>query len=80
MATKSLDLRTAREMVGLSQFAAARLARIPRMRLSLAECGEIHLSREEEIGLRRTIMREIEKRAAILAQLQSALLEVGEMV
>jgi transcriptional regulator with XRE-family HTH domain len=68
-----LDLKTAREMSGLSQFTAARKAGIPRMRLSLAECGQINLSPDEEIALRAVLRRAIEQRAAVL---QNALSEI----
>jgi len=58
------DLKTLRDLAGLNQHRAARVAGICRSRLSEAECGEVTLSPEEEGRLRRTLLRAIETRAA----------------
>jgi len=64
-----VHIRQLREVAGLSQWSAARRSGIPRMRLSLAESGQLALSPEEEAVLRRML------RAAIQAQ-QAQLEEV----
>jgi transcriptional regulator with XRE-family HTH domain len=69
----ALDLRKAREISGLSQFAAAQKSGIPRMRLSLAECGQIHLKSDEELALRHVLRRAIEQRAAYLQDVLSTI-------
>jgi transcriptional regulator with XRE-family HTH domain len=66
------NIRKSREVAGLSQFAVAKRTGIPRMRLSLAECGEIEL-RANELNLVRKILREeIERRASTLQTALSA--------
>lgn len=62
----SLELKQSREIAGLSQFEAAQKSRIPRMRLSLAECGQVALTKQEVEVLRRVIRRALEERTAIL--------------
>ena len=58
-----MNIKTTRELAGLSQYAVARKAHISRMRISLAECGEIELSVEEQNALRRVLLRALELRA-----------------
>ncbi len=64
------DLKTLRDLAGLTQHRAARAAGLTRSRLSEAECGEIELTPDEEARLRRVLLRAIEARAA---QMQVAL-------
>jgi transcriptional regulator with XRE-family HTH domain len=64
-------LRKLREQAGLTQFVVARKAGVPRMRLSLAECGQLRLSREEEAAVREAICNGIRQQAAQLHQLLS---------
>lgn len=64
-------LRALRERAGLTQFTVARKSGVPRMRLSLAECGQLRLRPEEEAAVRRAIREGIEERAARLQHLLS---------
>jgi predicted transcriptional regulator len=64
------DIRQMRELVGLSQIALSHRAQVSRMRLQLAEAGELQLRPEELLALRKAIG----ERAA---SLQSELLERG---
>lgn len=61
-----MNLKATRETAGISQFAAAQESGIPRMRLSLAECGQIQLTSDEEAALRKVLRRAIEQRTALL--------------
>jgi transcriptional regulator with XRE-family HTH domain len=61
------DLRAARELCGLSQFAVARKARISRMRLSQAECGEIELKMTEQDALCNFFLKVLAQRAKVLS-------------
>ena len=72
-----MDLRTAREMSGLSQFTAAHKSGIPRMRLSLAECGQIDLRPEEQSALREVLREAIEQRTTVLRNVLSAIAPTG---
>ena len=49
------DIRQMRELVGLSQIALARRAGVSRMRLQLAEAGELELRPEENSALRKAV-------------------------
>jgi transcriptional regulator with XRE-family HTH domain len=62
-------LRKLRESAGLTQFAVARKSGVSRMRLSLAESGQLRLSPEEELAVREAIREGIEKQAAQLQHL-----------
>lgn len=68
-------LRKMREVSGLSQIALARRAGVSRMRLQLAESGEILLRPEEVEALNRTLRGVIENRAVIL---KNALAAAGQ--
>lgn len=59
-----MEAKALRELAGLTQFSAAHLAGIPRMRLSLAETGQVELSPEEAAALRRVYRAALLKRAA----------------
>ena len=61
-----------RELSGLSQFTVARKSGIPRVRLSLAETGQLELPVEEQELIRTVLLRAIEVR---VLQLQAALAE-----
>jgi len=69
----SWDLKATREISGLSQFAAAQKSGIPRMRLSLAECGQIQLTSDEESALRQVLRRAIEQRTTLLQNVLSTI-------
>ena len=62
-------LRKFREKAGQTQFVVARKSRVPRMRLSLAESGQLRLRPEEESAVRKAIREELEKHAAQLHRL-----------
>jgi len=63
-----------REISGMSQFAVARKSGIPRVRLSLAETGQLLLCAEERERVRKVLICSIEERAA---QLQDVLAKWG---
>jgi len=65
-----VDLKHQRTVAGLSQCAVAQRSGIPRMRLSLVECGEIELKPAEVEKIRKVLRTELERRAA---KLQNAL-------
>jgi transcriptional regulator with XRE-family HTH domain len=52
-----------REVSGLSQFTVARKSDVSRMRLSLAETGQLTLSDEEEARIRAVLLIAIEARS-----------------
>jgi transcriptional regulator with XRE-family HTH domain len=60
------EVKNKRELVGLSQIALARRAGISRMRLQLAEAGELTLRPEEAEALNRSLREAIECRASTL--------------
>jgi transcriptional regulator with XRE-family HTH domain len=62
-------LRKLRELAGLTQFTVAKKSRVPRMRLSLAECGQLRLSADEEAAVREAIREGLEQHAAQLQRL-----------
>jgi transcriptional regulator with XRE-family HTH domain len=66
------ELASLREISGMSQFAVAQKSGIPRVRLSLAETGQLLLRAEERNRVRNVLIRNIEARAA---QLQAVLTE-----
>jgi DNA-binding XRE family transcriptional regulator len=53
--TKGKKRRRLREEVGATQIRIAKLAGIPRMRLSLAETGDVELTPDETAAIRRAI-------------------------
>jgi transcriptional regulator with XRE-family HTH domain len=60
------DLRRTRQVAGISQFLAAQESGVSRMRLSLAETGQVALRPEEKLALRRVLRRALAaKRAAL---------------
>lgn len=62
-------LRRLRERAGLTQFIVARKSGVTRMRLSLAESGQLRLTGEEEAAVRKAIRQGIEEHAARLRHL-----------
>lgn len=72
-----MNLKATREMAGISQFAAAHESGISRMRLSLAECGQIQLTSDEETALRKVLRRAIEQRTALLQNALSTITPQG---
>lgn len=65
-------LRKLRERAGLTQFGVARKSGVTRMRLSLAESGQLRLSPREEAAVRDAIRQGIEKSTARLQHLLSS--------
>jgi transcriptional regulator with XRE-family HTH domain len=61
-----LGIKRLREVAGLSQWSAARRTGIPRMRLSLAESGQLALNPEEEAALRQVLRESIQAQQARL--------------
>ena len=58
-----MDLRELRRMADLTQFQLAQRCGVSRMRLSLAECGQLELNTSEDRVVRKTLMGVIEHRA-----------------
>jgi transcriptional regulator with XRE-family HTH domain len=59
-----MNLKELRRMADLTQFQLAQRCGISRMRLSLAECGEIELNAKEDSAVRKALLGVIESRAA----------------
>jgi predicted transcriptional regulator len=57
------DLRALRTLAGISQFTCARRARVPRVRISLFESGQLELRLEEQARIRTVLLKAIEARA-----------------
>lgn len=72
MGVSMTTLRTLRERAGLTQFVVARKSGVTRMRLSLAECGQLRLRPEEEAAVRKAIREGVEEEAARLQRLLKA--------
>ncbi len=64
-------LRNFRERAGLTQFTVAQKSGVSRMRLSLAENGQLRLTPKEEAAVRDAIHQAIEEQAARLQRLLS---------
>jgi transcriptional regulator with XRE-family HTH domain len=62
-------LRRLREKAGLTQYVVARKSGVTRMRLSLAESGQLRLSPAEEAAVREAIRQGIEEQAVRLQHL-----------
>lgn len=56
------EIKRLREYAALTQFEAARAARIDRSRLALAEGGQLPLTNEQESRVRKALMRAIRNR------------------
>ena len=61
-----MELKELRKMADLTQFQLAQRCGVCRMRLSLAECGQLELNTVEERAVRTTLMEIIGHRAARL--------------
>lgn len=70
------QLRTMRQASGLSQIALARRAHVSRMRLQLAEAGEITLRPSEVEAVKQTLREALKDRADAL---HSALVNSGPL-
>lgn len=70
-----MDLQSLRKLSGLSQFSVAQHSGVSRMRVSLAELGQIPLQSDEEAAVRRVLLSAIRERRdrldALLANTQS---------
>jgi transcriptional regulator with XRE-family HTH domain len=61
-----MEIKELRRMADLTQFQLAQRCGISRMRLSLAECGQLELNANEDRAVRTTLMEIIGQRAAQL--------------
>lgn len=61
-----MEIKELRRMADLTQFQLAQRCGVSRMRLSLAECGQLELNTNEDRAVRKTLLRVIEHRAAQL--------------
>jgi transcriptional regulator with XRE-family HTH domain len=68
-----MDLKELRRMADLTQFQLAQRCGVSRMRLSLAECGQLELNANEERAVRKTLMGVIEHRSDQLKGVLGAL-------
>jgi transcriptional regulator with XRE-family HTH domain len=59
-----MDLKELRKMGDLTQWQTADRCGVSRMRISLAECGQLRLQPEEEGAVRKVLLEAIESRAA----------------
>lgn len=57
-----MNLRELRRMAGLTQWQLAQRCGVSRMRISLAECGQLELRQEEEAGVRSVLLDAIKGR------------------
>ena len=62
------DLRELRRMVGFTQYRLSARSGVSRTRLSLAECGEIELTNEEEQKVKKVLHQELQRQAAAINQ------------
>jgi transcriptional regulator with XRE-family HTH domain len=67
-----MDLKQLRGMADLTQFELAQRCGVSRMRLSLAECGQLQLRPDEDRAVRESLLEVIESRAAQIKQLLSS--------
>ena len=58
-----------RELAGFTQFETATKSGVSRMKLSLAECGQIELTQDEGVAVRRVLANAIHKRAALMNEI-----------
>jgi predicted transcriptional regulator len=65
------NLRILRCELGLTQITLARLSGVSRMRLQLAESGDLELRQEEIEAIRRTLKQRVKERADRLKSLSS---------
>jgi transcriptional regulator with XRE-family HTH domain len=70
------NLRAMRQLAGLTQISLSRRAGVSRMRLQLAEAGQVSLRAEEEASLRSALREAITKQAerlqGVLASTEAA--------
>lgn len=70
------DLREMRELARITQFSLSRRSGVSRMRLSLAECGEVELSKPEKEKIMNVLLAAIQlqhaRAAGVLATVLSA--------
>jgi transcriptional regulator with XRE-family HTH domain len=59
-----MELKELRKMADLTQFQLAQRCGVSRMRLSLAECGQLDLDPREDAAVRKVLREAIEHRAA----------------
>jgi transcriptional regulator with XRE-family HTH domain len=67
-----MDLKQLRGMADLTQFELAQRCGVSRMRLSLAECGQLQLRPDEDRAVRESLLGVIESRADQIKQLLSS--------
>jgi transcriptional regulator with XRE-family HTH domain len=66
-----MDLKELRRMADLTQFELAQRCGVSRMRLSLAECGQLQLRQDEDSAVRKVLLGVIESRAAQIKRVLS---------
>ena len=66
-----MDLKELRRMADLTQFELAQRCGVSRMRLSLAECGQLQLRQDEASAVRKVLLGVIESRAAQIKRVLS---------
>ena len=59
-----MNLKELRKMAGLTQWQLAQRCGVSRMRMSLAECGQVELREDEESAVRAVLLEAIKGRAS----------------
>ncbi len=67
-----MKLKELRRMADLTQFELAQQCGVSRMRLSLAECGQLQLNPDEGCAVRKVLLGVIESRAAQIKRVLSS--------
>jgi transcriptional regulator with XRE-family HTH domain len=67
-----MKLKQLRGMADLTQFQLAQRCGVSRMRLSLAECGQLQLRPDEDSAVRKVLLGVIESRAAQIERVLSS--------
>ena len=62
------ELRRLRKLAVLTQWQTAMESGISRMRLSLAECGQVELTGEEKTAVRNVLEKAIRERSALMRE------------
>ncbi len=58
-----MEIKDLRKLADLTQFQLAQRSGVSRMKLSLAECGQLELRSEEETAVRKVLLDHIASRA-----------------
>lgn len=62
------DLKAIRRMAGFTQYRLATRSGVSRTKLSLAECGDVELTSEEQRRIKEILFQELHRQAATINQ------------